>query len=150
MPSGVYDSSHLYNFPVALATARGATRVLEPNRFEVDDGLYFRQLRRMSQDGKWSDLPAPSGDGLRKHALRFGNDQVRETAALYGVDMRLKSAPKVKRHRRTTAELTAQVVELRNRGLVESAIADSLNIGDERVRSIIRSEAEAVRGEQAA
>ena len=52
-----------------------------------------------------------------------------------------RSAPRSKgvpnKHRRTTAELVAQVRELRGRGLFSLQFADSLNLSDRRVKQII-------------
>lgn len=47
----------------------------------------------------------------------------------------VKGAPK--KHRHTTADLQQQVLELRSWGLVMSAITDSLNVSDPRVKEIL-------------
>jgi len=137
----VYDGSDLYDFRAALASARGVSPVTLANSFATDDSLYFRQLRKIDTRGRSTLLATPTGDGLHKHAQRFGPDQVRETAKLYGIDMRVRSTPKVKRQRRTSADLTAQVVELHARGVVEAAIADTLNVSDRRVGEILSAAA---------
>ena len=48
-----------------------------------------------------------------------------------------KGRPVAKRQRRTSVELRAQVLGLRDRGLVPTAIADALNISDRRCREIL-------------
>ncbi len=133
----MYDGSHLYDFRRALAAAKGATPMkMDKN---ADDAAYFRSLRKNSKDSPLL-YPIPDGDAFHRHAHRYGTELVNETAKLLGVDTNVKRKPAaVQRHRRTTAELTAQVIELRSRGVVESAIGDTLNIGDERVRSILRT-----------
>jgi hypothetical protein len=81
-----------------------------------------------------------TAEQLRKHAARFGPEMVAETAVAAGIDVRQRSkrqpAP-ARRQRRSSQQITQQVLELRGRGLVVSAIADSLNISDRRARQII-------------
>jgi hypothetical protein len=116
--------------------------VTTANHFSTDNALYFLQLRKIDRHGRSTVLAVPSGDALHRHSQRFGPELVSETGKLLGVDANVKRKPAtVKRHRRTTADLTAQVLELHGRGVVETAIADSLNIGDERVRDILRAAA---------
>jgi hypothetical protein len=80
---------------------------------------------------------APSAERLLRHAERFGPELVKETAAELGVSLRVKAGPRPKRRRRTSAELLAQVAELRSRGLLPAAIADALNVSDRRVRDVL-------------
>lgn len=62
-----------------------------------------------------------------------------ETAAAFGMDVsRRREEPQAKRQQRTSATLRQEVVDLRERGLVPSAIADALNVSDRRVASILR------------
>jgi hypothetical protein len=138
----VYDSGHLYDFGAALAAAKGVSPVTVKDQNAADNALYFLQLRKIDRHGCSTVLAVPSGDALHRHAQRFGPELVNETGKLLGVDANVKRKPATaKRHRRTTADLTAQVLDLHGRGVVETAIADSLNIGDERVRDILRAAA---------
>ena len=79
---------------------------------------------------------------FRRHADKFGPESVRETAAELGVELSrstvtpARKAPKFRR--RTTASLTRDVREMRGRGVVVTAIADSLNISDRRVKELIK------------
>jgi hypothetical protein len=83
---------------------------------------------------------APTAERLHRHAERFGPEGVQEIADVYGVNMRVKKAiKKAPRQRRTTDDLRRQVIDLRERGLVQGAIADALNVSDERVRAILVS-----------
>jgi orotate phosphoribosyltransferase-like protein len=53
-----------------------------------------------------------------------------------------KTDPKAPpRQRQTTADLRAQVLDMRARGMVLGAIADALNVSDQRVRKILREAA---------
>ena len=110
------------------------------NAFATDDALYFRRLRKIDIRGRSSVLAVPNGDAFHRHSQRFGPELVNETAKLLGVDTNVKrERPKVRRQRRTNADLTAQVVELHSRGAVVAAIADTLNIADRRVTEILAS-----------
>jgi hypothetical protein len=147
----MYDGSDFYDFSAALASAKEAVPVTVSGGFAADDAVYFRRLVKVDGRGRSGPLEVPEGDAFHRHARRFGPELVNETAKLLGVDTSVKRAvPKLKRHRRTNAELTAQVVELHARGVVDSAIADTLNIGDERVRSIVRAAAVPLQVEVAA
>jgi hypothetical protein len=87
---------------------------------------------------------SPTGEQLRRHADRFGPDGVNETAVVYGVDLRVyETERREKRHRRTSSTLRSNVIELRARRLVDTAIADALNIADRRVREILNRSAAA-------
>lgn len=79
-------------------------------------------------------------ESLRRHAERFGPEGVREVALKSSTKMSRVAAngPNApKRRRRTTQDLVEQVTELHTRGLAATAIADTLNLGDRRVREII-------------
>lgn len=42
-----------------------------------------------------------------------------------------------KRHRRSSAALRAEILELHERGLIPAAIADALNVSDRRVKALL-------------
>ena len=110
----------------------------------ADNALYFLRLRKIDSRGHSTVLAVPSGDALHRHSQRFGPELVNETGKLLGVDANVKRQPaKVKRQRRTTADVSAQVVELHGRGIVDAAIADTLNLSDRRVREILTTAAAA-------
>jgi hypothetical protein len=116
-----------YSFPRALAEARKRQRL---DGLDAD-AIYWRTF-----------YSAPTVAQLRKHAERFGGEFVRETAAAFGIDLRAGSvAEKPKRQRRTGPTLKAQVLDLRARGVMPATIADTLNISDRRVASILRDAA---------
>lgn len=83
---------------------------------------------------------APTSERLRRHAVRFGHELVAQTAAAFGAKLHVKAPKKAlpKRKRHTTDELRTQVHELRKRGLIPMAIADTLNISDSRVRALLQ------------
>jgi hypothetical protein len=84
----------------------------------------------------------PTVEAFHRHAERFGPELVRDTAAAFGIDLRARNtAAKPKRQRRTGPSLKSQVLELRGRGIMPTAIADALNISDRRVREILRAAA---------
>lgn len=121
-----YDGSHTYDFLAALGAAPVSART------------YWDTLAYA--DGQ--TVRPPTRDKLDTHARRYGVECVNETAAIYGVDMKLRREPsKPKRSRRTTGELRGQVLELRSRGLVGTAIADALNVSDRRVNTILAAAA---------
>ena len=58
---------------------------------------------------------------------------------MYGIDLSIrKRTGEPKRRRRTSEQLRREVAELRGRGMVPLAIADSLNVSDRRVSEILR------------
>jgi hypothetical protein len=141
----------LYDFNAALAACREAKPMTVTNAFRVDDAHYFRSLRSIDKQGRSTLLAIPDGDALHKHAFRFDTELVNETAKLLGVDTSVKRAPKAApRQRRTNEDLTAQVLELRDRNHLPATIADTLNVSDRRVTAILRDAALPFEGEQAA
>jgi len=67
---------------------------------------------------------------------------VADVAREYEADMRrLKKEDKPKLRRRTNDELRGQVLELVSRGVVKTAIADTLNISDRRIDAILKAAA---------
>ena len=91
-------------------------------------------------DGRF-DIPTlrPTPEQLHRHAERFGPESVQETADMYGIDLSIrKRTGQPKRRRRTSEELRRDVAELRGRGMVPLAIADTLNVSDRRVSEILR------------
>ena len=77
-----------------------------------------------------------------RHAERFGTEGVADVAREYEADMRrLKKEDKPKLRRRTNDELRGQVLELVSRGVVKTAIADTLNISDRRIDAILKAAA---------
>jgi hypothetical protein len=105
-------------------------------------GACTRDKRRRRTLNRTDTLRPALADFVR-HARRFGPECVVETARDYliGGDLVELEADLVlldvghagKRRRRTTPTLRAQVAALRRRGMVPSAIADTLNISDRRV-----------------
>lgn len=98
------------------------------------------------------DAPGEHTESYIRHALLFGDECVVETVyrdtecegaqrLRAQIALALKQAGKrtrpPKRRRPTTPGLRVQVLELRDRGLVVAAIADTLNISDRRVREIL-------------
>ena len=90
------------------------------------------------------EIHPPTLDELRRHAQRFGIDCVIETARDYltaaevaELELDMASANGGPRRRRTTTALREQVEALARRGLVRSAIADTLNISDRRVAAML-------------
>jgi hypothetical protein len=80
-----------------------------------------------------------TGERFHRHAERFGPDMVKVTAEMHGIDLRVKTQTgRPKRRRRTSEELRREVAELRGRGMVPAAIADTLNVADRRVGAIFR------------
>jgi hypothetical protein len=81
-------------------------------------------------------------EDLHRHAARFGPECVKETARVYGGELRnLAVVPKsaAKRQRRTTESLRMEILALRDRGVVPAAIADTLNLSDRRVAEILKA-----------
>lgn len=96
--------------------------------------------RRPSAFGSEDD--APTSEALHRHAERFGSEFVKETAELFGIDLRnvaARAKTDEKRTRRTTETLRAKVLNLHERGVVATAIADTLNVSDRRVVQILRA-----------
>jgi hypothetical protein len=117
-----------YDFKAALAEARQRQR--RPSGLDAN-AVYWRTF-----------YAPPTVEQLRKHAERFGGELVRETAAAFGLDLDARVvAEKPKRQRRTGPTLKTQVLDLRERGIMPTAIADTLNISDRRVASILRDAA---------
>lgn len=112
----VYGCQSGYDFETALATAGSL-------------------LRRRA--------PVPTAEQLRRHAERFGPDGVNETARQLGVETCVRPAQKAKQRRHTTRNLRGQVLELHRRGAMAEAIADTLDVSDRRVQSILASASEA-------
>jgi hypothetical protein len=80
---------------------------------------------------------APTVQALQRHAQRFGPEGVNEIAEVYGDLTAVPASVGPKRMRRTGLSLRSQVLALRDRGIVPSAIADTLNVSDRRVREIL-------------
>jgi hypothetical protein len=126
MAHKVYGSAPFaYDFGTALAEAKTSDK---------GTGLTAEQhyWRRHFPD-------APTEAALRKHARRFGNECVSEIADAYGLTATAAELAETsgKRQRRTTESLRAQVIALRDRGVVPAAIGDTLNISDSRVRKLL-------------
>jgi hypothetical protein len=120
-------------------------------------------LELLRERGRDRTPSASAFAGYLRHAERFGSELVLGAAAgslsadeLARLEAELvllnarkngkptKSGRPARSQRRTTDELRGQVLVLRNRGLVPTAIADVLNISDRRVQAIL---AEARRSE---
>jgi hypothetical protein len=98
-------------------------------------------------------ITRPTYDEFVTHARRFGVECVFETATTYLARRELallrseldelsssskrSRRPTASKHRRTDFDLIEQVIALRDEGLVPAAIADKLNLGERRVRSIL-------------
>ena len=129
--SNVYGSDPtFYDFEVHLRTSRAMGRPT-PADSDSAEVLYWQAA-----------FDAPSPEALHRHAQRFGPAMVKETVAVFGVDLRnVVAAPKTtgKRTRRTTETLKAKVLNLHERGVIPAAIADQLNVSDRRVKEILRA-----------
>jgi hypothetical protein len=95
----------------------------------------------------------PTYHELLTHARKFGVECVFETATTYLARRELallrseldelsssskrSRRPTTSKHRRTNGDLIEQVIVLRDAGLLPAAIADKLNLGERRVRSIL-------------
>jgi len=70
---------------------------------------------------------------------RLGREGVNEIAAVYRIELNASPArqagPRSKRH--TRLALRQQVIELHQRGLLPTAIADALNVSDRRVKEVL-------------
>jgi hypothetical protein len=96
-----------------------------------------------------SDTVRPTLAAFVRHAQLFGPECVVETASGYLSEVEMSTLVLElallasanggvrARRRRTTDTLRAQVVALRERGLVPAAIADVLAVSDRRVASIL-------------
>jgi hypothetical protein len=118
-----------YNFASHLAAE--TRKKHHPPRAGSADVRYWR-----------ATFDAPSSEALHRHAERFGPEFVKETAGLFGVDLRNVSArakSPEKRTRRTTETFKAKVLNLHARGVISAAIADTLNVSDRRVKEILRA-----------
>jgi hypothetical protein len=98
-------------------------------------------------------ITRPTYDELLTHARKFGSECVYETATTYLARRELamlrseldelsssskrSRRPTTSKHRRTDLDLIEQVIVLRDEGLVPAAIADKLNLGERRIRSIL-------------
>jgi hypothetical protein len=122
----MYDGSNTYDFEAALADAK----TVEPKSGLTVEQIYWRK-----------HFPEPPTEaGLRKHAKRFGREGVSEIADAYGmtalaVELAEDSGA---RGRHTSDAMREQVRALHNRGVVPTAIADTLNISDARVGKLLR------------
>ncbi len=64
---------------------------------------------------------------------------MKATAEMHGLDLRVRTqGQRPKRRRRTSEDLRREVAELRARGMVPAAIADTLNVADRRVQALLR------------
>jgi hypothetical protein len=121
-----------YDFDAALNAAR--------SRVEVRKGAHTPGGVATAEQRFWqTSFPTPSAEALRRHGDRYGVEGVAETAAAFGIDLRVKrDRARPKRQRRTSANLKAQVLQLHTRGMVPTAIADVLNVSDRRVKELLR------------
>jgi hypothetical protein len=137
-----------YDFARELRAALGrqAVRAQFRTRWRVEliaRGDEFEAAAAELLDRMTGDV---AGDALLRHARRFGVECVLGTARTHlsdrqrrdlELDLAGTSATRATRQRRTTDEVTEQVIALAERGLIEPAIADTLNISDRRVRAIL-------------
>ena len=124
--------SFAYDFEAALSAARERASYRQRTLVQRErdaEALYWR-----------SSFPAPRAEQLHRHAEKFRSEGVAEVARAYGIELVVRDADakRPRRSRRTTAALEAQVVDLRARGLIPTAIADTLNLADRRVQEILR------------
>lgn len=135
-PLPTYDEQRLGDFAaflevVQLACERG--RLRGEMRRLVEQRLNAGMLAKL-------DAAQPTVVALRRHADRFGDECVAETAAAAVIDLnqrRRVRRPKPLRQRRSTRQLASQVVDLAGRGLVVAAIADTLNVSDRRAKALL-------------
>lgn len=86
-------------------------------------------------------IPRPPAEAkLARHVRLYGEDQVRETMALYWSDALPLSAyaTTAPEGRRMTPELRELIRHLAARGFVLGAIAKTLNLKEKRLRKILR------------
>jgi hypothetical protein len=122
----LYDGRHTYDFEAALG---------RPSKQRT----YRDTLEIVRLGGRTEPMAAPTHEALAKHAKRYRRDGVAETALEYG--MTASAAELAERagakRRHTSESMRVQVLALRARGAVPSAIADTLNISDRRVRQLL-------------
>lgn len=131
----VYGSdTFAYDFKAAFEESRVRARDRDEKRKRAElanERLYWRVA--------FPDLPAPARAELEKHAEKFGPGSVARVATVCDVDrVKVPEPKRPSRKRRTTAELRAEVLDLRAKRMVLTAIADTLNVSDARVRKIVR------------
>ncbi len=115
-----------YDLDAALAGA-GPREAPDARPADTDERAYWRRVPGRT----------PTVAELEKHAARFGDDCVLETAEEYGLVVALAGSRS--RRRPTSDALREQVRALRERGLVPAAIADALQLSDVRVRRLLRN-----------
>jgi hypothetical protein len=155
--SHVYAPESGYKLAGALASAKTAPKP-EPND-DAQASAENAYLQKFSAGEFASDVTfaygratrsehgavvsvTPTAEDLHRHARLHGSGCVADTARAFGgKQIAVTAAPRstAKRHRRTTPNLREQVLALHARGLVASAIADTLNVADRRVREILKA-----------
>jgi hypothetical protein len=88
------------------------------------------------------ELRPPAEAELRRHVKRYGPECVAELADAYGMTALAVELAESNgtRKRHTSDTMREQVRALHARGVVPAAIADTLNISDDRVRKLLRTE----------
>jgi hypothetical protein len=118
-----------YDFEAALANAK----TVEPKEGLTAEQVYWR---------RYFPKP-PTEDALRRHARRFGRECVSGVAEAYGYTALAAELAETSggRTRATSETLRAQVLALHARGVLPAAIADTLNVSDRRVKTLLREAA---------
>jgi len=82
---------------------------------------------------------APTSNEFHRHAERFDREGVNEIAAVYRIELNASPArqagPRSRRH--TRPALRQQVIELHQRGVLLTAIAEALNVSDRRINEVL-------------
>jgi hypothetical protein len=123
----------------------GAAMFVRPSRHKLPRGAkphWVVYIRGKETIPTWP----VTENALRLHASRYGPEGVADVAATSLVASEAQAIAADTEHsksrkRRTTRTLREQVVELRRRGLIPAAIADTLNVADRRVKEILRDAA---------
>lgn len=124
--------------------------------------VYDKSVPLLDTAGVPIELPSPTLKQFIRHAERFGPELVVETARtcltsdevnvleLAIIECGRKNGKRTtgSRRRRTTDKLEEHVLELDRRGMVRTAIADTLNIADRRVAEILRKSGTSQNGGQ--
>ena len=153
-----YDGGHQYDFVAALREAdKRRLELLARTNSTTPKSAEARYMDAFTTHSLWRPVMHPYGkpikrskrpkfattvitsESLHKHATKFGTEEVREVADQLGINLSVRkpASQLPKRGRRTTEDLIAQVRDLSQRGLVVAAIADTLNISDKRVASLL-------------